>query len=150
MFRLLLPAAADHAAKTPAAVVGDVVAYRGGGRVLVVDDEESVRLVAARMLESLGFSVEQANDGREGVAKFAADPAAYVLVILDLTMPHLNGADAFREMRGMRPEVRVVLMSGYGEHEAISGLVDQGLAGYVHKPFNQARFTAAIRKCLEG
>ncbi len=150
-FRLLLPAAKERARE--AAIMAESgengAACRGGGRVLVVDDEEPVRTVATRMLEDMGFSVACANDGLDGVEVFAADPTGYVLVLLDLTMPHLNGEEVFRRMRRLRPEVRVVLMSGYSEQEAISGFVGQGLAGYVHKPFDRARFAAAIRECLE-
>lgn len=150
-FKLLLPVAKDRSAKAvvEAASGADEAAYRGSGRVLVVGDEEPVRTVATRMLEGMGFSVECASDGLDGVEKFAADPTGYVLVLLDLTMPQLNGEEVFRRMRRIRPEVRVVLMSGYSEQEAISGFVGQGLAGYLHKPFGQEQFVAAIRACLE-
>lgn len=118
------------------------------GRVLVVDDEETVRLVAARMLEAIGFTVDLAVDGREALARFALNPAAYVLVLLDLTMPQLDGAETFRRLRQVHPSVRVVLMSGFSEPEATGAFAGKGLAGYLQKPFNTGRFVAAMREFL--
>nr|MCU0793796.1 response regulator [Opitutaceae bacterium] len=151
VFRLLLPVMVGDTPAVPASAAVDIVAdagFEGGGRVLVVDDELTVRTVATRMLEKMGFTVECANDGAVGVAKFAADPAAYDLVLLDLTMPQMNGEQAFHAMRRIRTEVKVVLMSGYSEQEAVRGFVGAGLAGYVHKPFDLASLRTAIRECL--
>lgn len=148
-FRLLLPL-------SPAEPAAPAVAVAGGsapapvpstltGRVLVVDDEESVRTVAARMLEEIGFQADLAADGREAVAMFRADPSRYRLVVLDLTMPHLDGEETFRQLRHLAPGVRVVLMSGFNEHEAVSRFTGKGLAGFVQKPFEVGSLAAAVR-----
>ena len=149
VFRLLLPVGQEAVAANPTENAAADTAFQGSGRVLVVDDELTVRTVATRMLEGMGFAVECANDGAEGVAKFAADPLAYDLVLLDLTMPQMNGEQVFRAMRALRPEVKVVLMSGYSEQEAVRGFVGAGLAGYVHKPFEFNTLKTAIRECME-
>jgi CheY-like chemotaxis protein len=116
--------------------------------VLVTDDEEPVRVVAARMLETLGFRVVSAADGREAIALFRADPGAFRLVLLDLTMPHLNGEDVFRELRQIRPDVRVLLMSGYTEQEVTTRFTGQGLAGFVQKPFQLPALLAKVQQAL--
>ena len=133
-FKLLLPAVdgrPELVDQTPAAEDS----WRGTGTVLVVDDEETVRTVAARMIESFGFKAVLAVDGREAVARFAEDPSRFVAVLLDLTMPQMGGDEAFRAMRQLRPDVQVILMSGFNEPEAAARLEGQGWAAFVQKPF---------------
>ncbi len=151
-FKLLLPAREGGAAATAAGEAKPAApqVFRGRGRVLVVDDEETVRVVAARMLEHLGFEVDMVADGREAVARFALDPSRYTLVVLDLTMPHLNGEETYRQMRHIRPGVRVVLMSGFNEQDATTGFTGKGLAGYVQKPFSSERFAEVVRDACLG
>ncbi|MDP2138384.1 MAG: PAS domain-containing protein, partial [Candidatus Didemnitutus sp.] len=116
-FRLLLPCATGPADSLPGVIDPVEQPVRGSGHVLVVDDEETIRNVAARIIEGLGYTAEVASDGREAMAKYRADPARYQIVLLDLTMPHLDGEETFRQLRHLNPGVRVVLMSGFSEHE---------------------------------
>jgi PAS domain S-box-containing protein len=144
-FKLLLPSTTAPAVPPPVAASEPDDSWRGYGTVLVVDDEESVRTVAARVLENLGYDVELAEDGREGVEKFRSNPAGYQLVLLDLTMPHMDGEEAFRQMRHMHPGVRVLLMSGFNEHDATSRFAGKGLAGFVQKPFEIDALMNSVR-----
>jgi PAS domain S-box-containing protein len=105
------------------------------GTVLVVDDEEVVRGVAARILGSYGFDVILASDGREGVERFRERHQEISVVLMDLTMPTLDGVDAFREIRALNDSVPVLLMSGYNEQDAVTRFAGKGLAGFVQKPF---------------
>ena len=122
--------------------------FVGTGTVLVADDEETVRTVAGRMLEHMGFSVVLASDGREAVEIFRKEPSKFVFVLLDLTMPHLDGEEAFRQLRLLSPGVRVILTSGFNHHEAINRFVGKGLAGFIQKPFELANFTKTVRNVL--
>ena len=134
-FKILFPCAegpADQPAETAPAPAG----WRGAGTVLVVDDEETVRVTTARMLESLGFATRLAEHGRTGVEEFRAAPDSFALVVLDLTMPHMDGEEAFREITALRPGARVLLMSGFNEQEALAQFTGKGLAGFLQKPFN--------------
>jgi PAS domain S-box-containing protein len=149
-FKLFFPVAAGPAQDSAQPFGGTGAGYRGAGTALVVDDEETVRTVAARMLERLGFTVVLAGDGREGVEKFRAEPARYAFVLLDLTMPHLDGEEAFRQMRQIRPGVRVILTSGFNRQDAVTRFTGKGLAGFVQKPFELAALTQVIRGVLEG
>ena len=106
-----------------------------GRKVLVVDDEETVRMVVADMVEALGFEVLTAVDGADGVDKLRAHLPEIALVLLDLMMPSMTGDEAFREMRRMRPDLPVVLMSGFSEREATSHFTGERLAGFLQKPF---------------
>jgi len=147
-FKILLPC--DESA--PETVAGNSsrapASWRGQGRVLVVDDEESVRAVSARILESVGLTTTLAMDGREAVELYRRDPAAYALVLMDLTMPHLDGEETFRQLRHLNPAVRVVLMSGFNQQDAVDRFSGKGLAGFVQKPFEAGQLTEAVRSAL--
>jgi PAS domain S-box-containing protein len=147
-FKLFFPCAAGKAEAIDEPHPTDPQ-FAGSGTVLIADDEETVRTVAARMLEYLGFSVVLASDGREAVEKFRAEPSRFVFVLLDLTMPHLDGEEAFRQLRLLNPGVRVILTSGFNHHEAINRFVGKGLAGFIQKPFELAGFTKTVRSVLQ-
>ena len=146
-FTVLLPQVAGKQAESEAPAIA-ATTWRGQGRILVVDDEAAVRVVARRALETLGFNVAVAQDGREGVEIFAADPTGFVAVLMDLTMPQLNGLEAFAQMRQIHPSVRVLLMSGYDAQESTSHLAAQGLAGFLPKPFELAALCEKVRALI--
>jgi DNA-binding NtrC family response regulator len=116
--------------------------------VLVVDDEESVRAATAPMLRRLGFDVALAADGRAALDAFRADPNRYSLVLLDLTMPHLDGEQTFTELRRLRPDVRVVLMSGFSEQDAVARFTGKGLAAFLQKPFTFEALSAELQRIV--
>ena len=91
--------------------------WKGAGTVLLVDDEESVRNLGNRMLERLGFKVLIAVDGQQALETFRELHNEIVLVILDLTMPYMDGEETFRELRRIDQKVRVIMSSGYTESE---------------------------------
>ncbi len=146
-FKLLFPAApgASETAEAPPAVAPE---WHGEGTVLVVDDEETMRKTVARMLHKLGLETVLACDGREAVEIFRAQPAQFALVLLDLTMPHMDGEQAFTELRRLRPEVRVVLMSGFNAQEALMRFTGKGLASFLQKPFTVDSLRSTIREVL--
>ncbi len=146
-FKLFFPVAAGKP-QDSFSPFQDAAPFQASGTVLVVDDEETVRTVAARMLERLGFSVVMANDGREGMEKFRSNPTQFTLVLLDLTMPHLDGEETFRQMRMLNPTVRVILTSGFNQQEAINRFTGKGLAGFIQKPFELASLIQIIRSVL--
>jgi two-component system cell cycle sensor histidine kinase/response regulator CckA len=148
-FKVLFPCS-DLPAVPAAAGAGDEAGWRGSGTILVVDDEEHVRGTAKRILEFLGFSVTLAADGREALAIFRQNPAAIRAALVDLTMPHMGGDELFREMRLVRPDARVVLMSGYNEQEVSNLFAGKGLAGFVQKPFRADDLLAAFRQALDA
>jgi len=122
--------------------------WQGQGTILVVDDEESVRLIAAQLLGSMGFDVVTAADGVEALDCYRRMPIRAVLT--DLTMPRMGGLETFRELRRLDPACPVVLISGYNEREAIQDFLGLGLAAFVQKPFLRADLLRAMRKALEG
>ena len=145
-FKLLFPAAAASESTGPRAEANG--RWRGTGTVLLVDDDDSVRKVGRRMLEALGFSVLLANDGKEAIEIFRAQQGAISCVILDLTMPVMDGGDAFRELRAIDPGVLVLLSSGYNEQETMEQFEGSGLAGFIQKPYHVPLLEEKLRKVL--
>jgi PAS domain S-box-containing protein len=122
----------------------------GQGTVLVVDDEPFIRDLARQMLEAAGFAVLTAADGREAVEVYRAQGATIGVVLLDLTMPRQDGVETFHALRRIRPDVRVVLCSGYGDQEASKRFSGHDLAGFVAKPFQLEELLRAVRDALAG
>jgi two-component system, cell cycle sensor histidine kinase and response regulator CckA len=125
-----------------------VTSWPHAGRCLVVDDEPAVRRVAGLVLERLGFSVELASDGDDGVARFTAEPDGFRFVLLDLVMPTLGGVEVFRAIRALRPNVPVVFMSGFHERDLQRELGADQPYVFLAKPFDVARLTDALRRAL--
>ena len=104
-------------------------------KILVVDDEPAVRKVTTRMLEACGLSVRVACDGHEGLAMYLEHRQEIALVLLDLTMPGLNGEEVFLEIRKVDPLIPIVLMTGFTEHDASERFRGRNLNGLLQKPF---------------
>lgn len=119
--------------------------WKGNGTILLVDDEETVRGIGKEMLKELGFTVITANDGREAVAIFKTT-SGISFVILDLTMPHMDGEQCFRELRQLKPDVKVIMSSGFSENEVTQKFMGKGLAGFVQKPYKLSVLKEAIQK----
>jgi len=143
-FRVFLPCA-----EVPARAAAPPPAEPTSRTVLIVDDEEDVRAVTAHMLERLGCSVLVAADGREGVEVFRAHAPVIDAVLIDLTLPRLSGERACREMRTIRSDARVILMSGYSADEAPGHLAEAGAAGFLRKPFSVADLRSMMDRTFD-
>ena len=124
--------------------------WRGQGTILVIDDEVAIRIFAETMLTMVGFEVITAIDGREGVEIFSRHAKDIVLVILDMTMPRMGGEETFYELRRIKPEVPILLSSGYAEIEVIERFTDEGLAGFIQKPYQVHELIQKLQTILEA
>jgi DNA-binding NtrC family response regulator len=122
--------------------------WRSKGTILVVDDEQSVREVNTRILESLGFSVLSAVDGKDALAVYRQSHDRIRAVLLDMTMPVMNGEETFVALERVDPEVKVVLCSGYAQEDAMERFAGRRLAGFLHKPFVAGELIALLRRVL--
>jgi two-component system cell cycle sensor histidine kinase/response regulator CckA len=118
------------------------------GTVLVVDDEAIIRDLARGALEAVGVRVLEARDGLEAVEFFQSGKAAVDLVLLDMTMPRMGGAETFRRIRQMHPTLKVLLTSGYTQKESMESLADLPPDGFLQKPFRIRELVAMVRKAL--
>ena len=144
-FRVVFPALTPAAEKPAASAKGNE-GWKSDATVLVVDDEESVVELARETLIRCGLNVVTAADGREGVAVFAANSDSIDLVVLDRTMPGLSGEEVAAELKRIRPDVRIVLASGYSAER--SGAEKIGIAHFLQKPFLPEDLVAKVRDAL--
>jgi len=121
-----------------------------GALVLVVDDEETVRTIACKVLERAGCRTLAARDGREAVEIFEAQAQEIHLVLLDLTMPVMDGEEAFRAIRAIRSEVPVILTSGYNRQDTTARFAGKGLAGFLQKPWTARGLQEVVARTLNG
>jgi two-component system, cell cycle sensor histidine kinase and response regulator CckA len=146
-FKLLIPALQVAADRQLSSVYEGL--WKGRGTVLLVDDEENIRSIGEEMLQALGFQVLTASDGRDAIEVFARNEEISC-VLLDLTMPELDGEQTLRELRRLKPEVRVIISSGYNEQEVSERFVGKDQAGFIQKPYNLAEMSRKLRDMLEG
>jgi PAS domain S-box-containing protein len=145
-FKVLFPAAETD---TPVFIEPAPHLSEGRGRtVLIVDDEESVRSVARNTLQRRGYRTIEAVDGREALEVYRRSASEISLVLLDLTMPFMNGEEVLRELKLVTPSVKVLLSSGFNEVEAIRRFTGKGLAGFLQKPYPAAVLAETIKKIL--
>ena len=114
------------------------------GRILIVDDETSVLFVARRMLERSGFTVTEAGDGPEGLEWFGSEPDAFTAVLLDLTLPTLDGVSVLEGIRALRPEMPVVICSGWTASEVANRLRFDARTVFLQKPYRTQALLDAI------
>ena len=144
-FKVLFPAAAESPAEKEATAVSEVSLR--GLRVLLVDDEEMLRESTSEALESFDVEVLVAADGQEAVDLVSRKGDAIDLVFMDLTMPRMDGRQAFQEIRRICPGVPVVLTSGYNEQESIQDFIGRGLAGFLQKPYTLKALRETLQLC---
>ncbi|HFE66855.1 MAG TPA: response regulator [Chloroflexi bacterium] len=116
--------------------------------VLVIDDEEPVREAVSDILGMEGIDVLQAADGQAGIDVYQSHMAEIDLVLLDLSMPGLSGEDTLKELHQIDPQVRILLSSGYSESEVTYGLEQNGLVGFLQKPYRMDTLLKEVSRHL--
>jgi two-component system, cell cycle sensor histidine kinase and response regulator CckA len=148
-FQLLFPSTRDGALATqPRPQPPPKTEWRGSGTILLVDDDEAIRWVSGRMLERAGFNVLTACDGLEGVEVFVERADDIDCVLLDLTMPRMDGGEALENMRRHRPDVTVIVCSGYQKNDAIGRFGGNMPAAFLQKPYDFAALVARLEEVL--
>ena len=147
-FRLLLPPTQGPIDEIPRPATSKIQS-KGQETILLAEDEEAVRITTAGLLTAGGFAVELAENGHVALQKFQARPDRYQAVLLDLTMANGDGEETFREIRRIRPDARVLMMSGFSPQAVLDRFAGQGLNGFIQKPFLAEELLRAIRKILD-
>ncbi|HJW32864.1 MAG TPA: PAS domain S-box protein [Holophagaceae bacterium] len=146
-FQLYFPAlSAQGKPEVPARTVEP---FQGRGLVMVVDDEAAIRMVASEILSTIGFEVIVAEDGLEALRLFQTHGKDLELVLLDLTMPHLDGFQTLQQMRALRPDIRVLLSSGFADPGLENRLTPGSVAGFLPKPYRVQDLILAVKDALE-
>jgi CheY-like chemotaxis protein len=144
-FHLFLPVSVKPAPDQPSR---DDAILRGTGTILLVDDEYGVRTVAGRILEQLGYQVLSAASGREAVEVFRREGHRIDLVLLDMLMPGMGGAQTFQELQKLDPGVRVLLSSGYSLDGEAQQVMAAGARGFMQKPYRLAVLSRKVGEVL--
>ncbi len=146
-FHVYLPVASSSAAAEEARAE---VAPRGSERVLLVDDEPLIVAMATESLEALGYRVTGTTSSEEALALFLEDPSRFDVVVTDLTMPKLNGEGLARQVLEGRPDVPVLICTGFSEALTTERIQTLGVHGVLMKPVPRALLARAIREALVG
>jgi len=142
--RAFFPTMEEAEPEPPAATAPESALWTMTGTVLVVDDEEPILLLAKAVLEEVGLTVLTARDGNQAVEVFRDHGDRIHAVLLDVTMPGMDGTEVFRHFHQARPDIRVILCSGYNEHEVSSRLGDDRPAAFLRKPYEPRELLALL------
>ena len=145
-FKVLLPCADQPQVKSARTPSDELLA--GTATILVIDDEQLVRRTTKSMMEHYGYTVVVAESGKEGVDLFNVIGDRVSLVLLDMTMPVMSGEETLRHLKTSRPDVKVILSSGYNEVEAIQRFTGKGLAGFLQKPYSAVALAEKVKMVL--
>nr|HMQ14132.1 response regulator [Candidatus Competibacter phosphatis] len=148
--KVLFPALAEgkFSAEQGVAPKAGTWSWKGAGTILLVDDEESVRTLGTRMLERIGFKVLVAADGQEALDIYRKRRDEIALILLDLTMPQMDGEETLHELRRIDAKVRVVISSGYTEAEIAPQFAGKPLFGFLQKPYTLSALTQCLRDAM--
>ncbi len=147
LFNIYLPCTKDAGIEESE----EIQDMRGAGTILIIDDEDDIRDLSVDMLEPLGYKVLLAENGSKGINMLREHKEDVSLVILDMIMPKMSGNEVFQALRTIKPDLKVLLCSGYS-HEGFAGidkLLENGAAGFVQKPFTLKVITESIKKILD-
>jgi CheY-like chemotaxis protein len=133
VFSIFLPASTKQVLAVPE-TAPEII--KGSGTILMVDDEELVLDVGARVLQKLGYTVLESASGRHAVELYQKDQDKIDLVVLDIVMPDMGGAEVYDRLKEIDPDVKVLLSSGYSIDDQAREIMERGCDGFIQKPFN--------------
>jgi CheY-like chemotaxis protein len=148
-FKLFLPSITGESTRIDIQKEQAAREWHHGGDVLVIEDEEPVRVVLVELLKAVGFNAVAVPDGKSGVALFQQNAARWSLVVIDLLMPGMSGEATLGALRAISTDVRVLLVSGYSEDGILKRVSHDGRVAFLGKPFRQEAFEQTLRDLLK-
>ncbi len=118
-------------------------------KILIADDEPDVLTMLSEIFSHYGYDVVTAKDGYEAIRYFEENGSEIDLVILDMVMPNMGGRDCFRELKRLNPNVRAILSTGYGRNNAAQEMLNDGILGFVQKPYQISKLSEVVAEVLE-
>ncbi len=146
-FEIYLPASGKA---IPALKKANEKFVKGQETVLLVDDEDMIIDVGTRMLKKLGYQVFTARDGKEAIDIFKKHQDKIDLIVLDMIMPQMGGGETYDRIKKIKPDVKVLLSSGFSINGQASEILNRGCNGFIQKPFNLQNLSQNLRAILEG
>lgn len=148
LFRLRLPA--TDRASAPRPKLETSAPRQGKGTVLVVDDERALRDAAVHVLRRLGYAPLEAASGEEALRILRESPESVDAVILDMTMPGMDGKATYKALRSIRSDIPVLLTTGYALNEEAQSILDMGVGGFLEKPWNATHLSSALKELMSA
>ncbi len=148
-FRIFLPAG-RRIDKKNNSLPAEAELKKGKGTVLLIDDEKLVRDICTKMIETLGYKVIPAKDGVQGLKIFFTNPDAFDCVILDLTMPKMDGEECMSKIREIKSDAKVIISSGYDEHDISKKFSGMNISGFIQKPYNLSVLSRKLSEVTGG
>jgi len=120
------------------------------GTILIVDDDENIRLITSAMVEGMGFKAMSARGGLEALDLYHRHQDEITGVLMDLGMPGMDGGECCRELLDMDPTVKIILASGYHERDTVARFAERELTGFIQKPYSQAALKTVLETALRS
>jgi CheY-like chemotaxis protein len=150
-FRLAFPVVEEPAtAITAEHAIAENPASGGREAILFVDDEEALRRVGRRVLESHGYTVVTATDGQDALDKLQSGQHEFALIITDLMMPNMDGMEFCSEIQRQGVDLPVVLASGHTDSNIPTQIAHESSVSFIHKPWHVSEMLTAVRKALDA
>lgn len=130
--------------------VDHVAIVSSAGGVLLVDDEETIRNVGKEMLETLGYKVFVAGNGRDALALYEENKKEIDIVVLDMVMPDMGGGETYDKLKVVNPDLKVILSSGYSMNDQTYKIMERGCNGFIQKPFNMNDLSKKLWEVLQS
>jgi PAS domain S-box-containing protein len=125
-------------------------AWQGSGTILLVEDEEQVRLIAKELLEMFGFTVLEAESGKEALEVYQNNSTEITLVFTDMGMPVMDGYELIEKLKNLNPELPIIVSSGYGDAEVSARIGRDNIAGIISKPYNSDKLQEVLKSVVKG
>lgn len=142
IFRLYLPVTESGDEK----VNRKTVLHKGKGCILFVDDEELILMAGSNILKSMSYEVITASDGFEAIEIFKQNIDRITIALVDLIMPGISGLDLFHELKKLKPDIQIILSSGFSNEDTMKDLLDAGAAGFILKPYSAGELSSLLEK----
>ncbi|HET9454148.1 MAG TPA: response regulator, partial [Gemmatimonadaceae bacterium] len=149
-FTIFLPRVFEQAEPVAPAPAQESAPATSRGTILLVEDEAAVREAAKRMLRKYGFTVIEAKNGQDALMQWDREQSAVDVVLTDVVMPSMGGAELARELRRRRPNLKVVFMSGYTQGTLELSSLDESASRFLPKPFTTDQLIGTLRELLES
>ncbi|MDD2898136.1 MAG: response regulator [Desulfuromonadaceae bacterium] len=149
-FKIYLPIPDVESAGNNAVQEALPTPWTGHGTVLLIEDEDRLMLIAKAFLLNLGFTVIEASNGKEALELYHKNSSDISLVVTDVGMPTMNGYELFIELKKLKPELPIIISSGFGDEDISSNLFRRDIAGLISKPYRFDQFRDVLRRVVEG
>ena len=147
LFTVHLPMLVDQPVEEPPEISQTMV---GRGNILIIDDEPVIRLAVRFMLEGIGYTVHEADNGQDGVVYYKEHHQEIDLILLDMVMPVMDGNECFRQLIAFDPQVRVVIASGFTREADFGSLSQEGLTAFIRKPYTLEELSTLLHRLLKA